>query len=268
MTGPVCAYCKQPGTMTREHVWPASLHRRLLEANEQEGNLFWLARLKKVIESEPKIRDVCASCNNGVLSDLDAYICSLFDAHFVNIPARHEMVRFTFDYHLLKRWLLKLCYNSARIHTSLDLFAFETLLPYINGVDEKLSHSVQLFLQLDYPGEVLEKSLAPSATQGARSFFRPLSNRVGHMFFRAQGVGQKLLRAVHLRAFTFYLAFFNPSESCAVIDHFSNCFTHSLSGVALLAPSVGCVELECNGMDAWSAYEGSRDVQFISRTGR
>jgi hypothetical protein len=101
----LCAYCGSEGTLTREHLWPASLHRRLVEANSQSGNLFWLRRINKEIEGEPTLKDVCVACNNGVLSHLDAYICQLFDRYFARIVQRHERVQFRYDYHLLKRSL-------------------------------------------------------------------------------------------------------------------------------------------------------------------
>jgi len=128
----MCAYCGLDKPLTREHLWPASLHRRLMEGDEdrlmggdeEKHNSFWLAKLKKAIPSEPTIRDVCADCNNTVLSLLDAYICELFDHSFVHIPKRHERVEFEYDYHRLKRWLLKMCFNSARIHSSRDVIVF------------------------------------------------------------------------------------------------------------------------------------------------
>ena len=126
-----CAFCKQSGTMTREHLWPAALHARLLAANSQAENAFWLRRLEKPIATEPQIRDVCARCNNGVLSQLDTYICELFDRSFVHMPARNGSVSFDYDYHRLKRWLLKMSYNSARIHSAPDLEALETARKYI-----------------------------------------------------------------------------------------------------------------------------------------
>src|SRR5688572_8163074 len=109
----LCAYCGEPGVPTKEHLWPASLHRRPLAVNSQSKNIFWLARLRREIPSEPQIRDVCARCNNGVLSELDKYICEVFDKSFAKVLARHERVRFEPDYHLLKRWLLKMSFNSA-----------------------------------------------------------------------------------------------------------------------------------------------------------
>jgi hypothetical protein len=66
-----------------------------------------------------------------------------------------------------------------------------------------------------------------------------------------------------MRAFTFCLAFFAPGERRAVRDDFSNVFMHCRREVALLIPSVRCIELECNGMDAWSSYEASRDVRLV-----
>jgi hypothetical protein len=50
-----------------------------MEANNDPKALFWLRRANVEIEGEPKLRDVCQACNNGVLSRLDAYICELFD---------------------------------------------------------------------------------------------------------------------------------------------------------------------------------------------
>jgi hypothetical protein len=40
--------------------------------------------------------------------------------------------------------------------------------------------------------------------------WEPKNNRVGLVVFNAEGVGRKVLRAVHLRSFSFFLAFFDP----------------------------------------------------------
>ena len=107
----VCAYCGSDERLTREHLWPTSLHRRLMDVSEAKQNNFWLAKLKKEIPSEPTVRDVCAHCNNIVLSALDRYICELYDRSFIHIPSRHERVEFEYDYHRLKRWILKMCFQ-------------------------------------------------------------------------------------------------------------------------------------------------------------
>lgn len=262
MTRQVCAYCKSPESLTREHLWPAALHSRLVAANNQTSNAFWLARLKKEIPSEPQIRDVCAQCNNVVLSELDEYICRLFDSTLVHIPNKDERVWLEHDYHLLKRWLLKLCFNSARIHNSHDLHALEAMLPYILGGDDTLGKSVQLFVQLSYPEEIPEEYLSANAPTERPIIFFPNMNRVGHIFFRVHGVGQKLLRAIHLRSFSFFLAFFRPGEARVALDDFAEHFCRN-SRTTLLRPSRPQVELQCNGIGAWSSFKDSRDYQLV-----
>lgn len=258
MSQSLCAYCKQPGSLTREHLWPASLHNRLLAANEQSENIFWLARLRRAIPSEPQIRDVCGRCNNGVLSKLDNYICELFDKSFSRVLARDERVRFEPNYHLLKRWLLKMSFNSARIHDSPDREALEELLPYILGVNERLGRSVQLFVQLLYP-EVVPPDELDAPFQGTRGvLFEPCGNRVGLMYFLAPGTGRKLLRAVHLRSFSFLMAYWRPERGRQEQSDLEAVLTKQRAATVLLRPSQGAVELVCNGMGAWASFRDSR----------
>jgi hypothetical protein len=249
--------------MTLEHLWPASLHRRLLAANKQTANVFWLARLKREIPSEPKVRDVCALCNNGILSELDAYICTLFDTTLRHIPARHERITFEYDYHLLKGWLLKMSFNSARIHNSHDLFALEAVLPYIMGRANALGRSIQLYVQLSFPQEISKQDDLTPDDISQCPIFTPIIHRAGHMLFRVHGIGQKVLRAIHLRSFSFYLAFFRPNERRAVQDDFMNVFTTNMSSTVRLRPSIQTVELMCNGKGAWDSFRASRTSEFV-----
>lgn len=246
-----CAYCGSSGPLTREHLWPAALHSRLADANDETSNCFWLRRIDKEIEAEPTLRDVCAKCNNGFLSTLDEYICGVFDRHFVRLIERHSTVEFDFDYHLLKRWLLKICFNSARAHTSQDRFVFVPLLPYIRGDSLSVGRSAQLYVQLTYPS--LRKD-----ENGQEFLFRPTDHRVGHAWFDVPGVGRKLLRAVHLRAFSFYLAFYKPSGDSAAVQAFSAAFLKLKPEAVLLRPSRPTVTLVCDGEDAWASFEAAR----------
>lgn len=157
------------GRCAREHLWPAALHSRLLAANSQSQNAFWLRRLEKPIAAEPQIRDVCARCNNGVLSELDTYICKLFDCSFIHMPARDESVSFDCDYHRLKRWLLKMSYNSARIHSAPDLEALQQTRRYILGYGDALGRSTAVN-RTGNPGERTGwrrplRTLKPAATE-------------------------------------------------------------------------------------------------------
>ena len=264
----VCAYCKQHGEMTREHLWPASLHRRLMETTDQKRSAFWLARLQKEIPSEPQIRDVCAHCNNVVLSELDGYVCGLFDRALSRIPAFDEPVRLEYDYHLLKRWLLKMSFNSARIQGAADIFALEAMLPYIRGEDSALGRYTHLYLQMSYPEEVPEEDLVDAAELPRPVVFEPVHHRCGHFFFRVPGVGQKVLRAVHLRAYSFYLAFFQPGERTAVMADFEQVFTRVMRGTVRLRVGQTAVEVRCNGLGAWQSYRGSRVDRIVFGNGQ
>ena len=254
-----CAYCDDPGRITKEHLWPASLHKRLKAANGTNESLFWLRRTNSEFAGEPTVKDVCQDCNNGVLSSLDAYICELFDRYFVRILQRGEAVRLEYDHHRLKRWLLKMCFNSARIHQAKDAFAYTPLLPYIRGEDDALGRSVRLFVQLAYPGPIPSDRLCDPALADAPQMWEPADHRVGHLLFRMGG-DQKLMRVVHLRSYSFLLAFSDPACGRAAAIEFERVFLSTVPGVRPLPPSRSAVDLVCDGIDAWSSFEASRSV--------
>lgn len=223
--------------------------------------MIWLRRADRELPIEPTIKDVCEPCNNVTLGKLDAYTCDLFDDQFVHIPKRGEKISFRYDYHPLKRWLLKVSFNSARIHNALDVPVFGPLKPYILGKAEDLGRSVRLYLLLSYPGEVPAEDLADPAM--APFMFAPNENRLGQLLFKAEN-DQKLLRVVHLRAFTFCLAFFRPGEPVKGMDYFEAHFLRSNPFVRRLKPSRTSVELVCEGMDAWRSVRDARAITFVA----
>jgi len=259
-----CAYCESPANLTREHLWPAALHDRLMRANKATGNAFWFRRINAEIAGEPTIKDVCQKCNNGHLSQLDAYICALFDRYFAHILRRYDKVDFEYKYHLLKRWLLKVCYNSARLHTSMDLFAYAPLLSYINGDSASVGRSVQLFLQLAYPGVIPPDRLNDSDLQGAPHMWEPQDNRVGLMRFQVSAKDRKVLRAVHLRSYSFYLAFWKPGTTLSITEDFAGEFLLRMPGSVMLRASDTNVGLVCDGADAWRSFDGAREVNLVA----
>lgn len=261
--GRACAYCGQQRPLTREHLWPLKLHDRLRKANQQDGDLFWLRRIDKDIPNQPVIRDVCSVCNNEALSALDAYICRLFDDAFVNLRKRYERVTFAYDYHLLKRWLLKLSYNSARVHGADDLFALRGVVPYIMDQDPRSGRSVDLFVHLVHPEEVPEKDRSPIVPKNLPEICVPTDHRVGHFIFRSYR-GRKVLRAVHLRSFSSFLAFADPAASSRAEQHeFRRAFLDSLPFLRLLGASSSQVVLECDGMGAWQSFQDARLNRLI-----
>src|SRR6266571_5236600 len=113
-----CAYCGGPGPFTKEHVWPTSLYERFVADATARPHFFLDRSPDKFVLGEPTIRDVCAGCNNGELSRLDGYACQLYDSFLHRQFEDGESVVFEYDYDRLLRWLLKIAFNSARVHRS------------------------------------------------------------------------------------------------------------------------------------------------------
>lgn len=254
-----CAYCG-PTTepRTREHLFPRALHQRLQAANNAR-HIFWLRRLDKDVVGEPTLKDVCRRCNNGFMSYLDAYICREFDDQFSVIRQRHEKVTFKYDFHRLKRWLLKMAYNSARIHGAPDTFALEALLPYIRGEDDRLGRSVRLFLQLMYPAPI---PAAERASLGGEDevpeIWEPRLNRVGISEVTVVGVGRKLVRHVALQSYTFVLAYSNPADGAAANKEFVSEFLKQAPWAVEIKASQEQVSLICDGANSWEQFRQSR----------
>jgi hypothetical protein len=180
---------------------------------------------------------------------------------FVHVAKRYDKVEFEYDYHRLKRWLLKMCFNSARIHTSRDAIVFPPLLPYIMGKSHALGRSVQLYVQLAYPDEIPGEFL--DSTDLRPTIYYPMMNRVGNLWFEVEGVGRKMLRSVHLQSFSFYLAFFKPDEQRVVKEHFTRTLLERMPATVLLRASLNRVTLLCDGMNAWDSVADARNIEFV-----
>lgn len=105
----VCAYCDNQGSMTREHIWPKCIIKRMPDLTAR-----YAGSQKKYIGGELVIADVCAVCNNFKLSALDAHLCLLFDRYFHHFHESANDFEFEYDYDMLMRCLLKITYNSSR----------------------------------------------------------------------------------------------------------------------------------------------------------
>ena len=154
-----CAFCGQARRLTREHLWPAALHARLSRLPGESDRAFWTARLGVDLPNDPVVRDVCKPCNSGPLSELDSYICSLWDKYFRRSLNSGDKVVLKYDYHLLSRWLLKMCFNSARVNSGWDRFAFEPLLPYIIDGRTLSASSLRVFAELQYAARIPQEDL-------------------------------------------------------------------------------------------------------------
>lgn len=63
-----CAYCGKVGPFTREHIYPD-----FLTDSSIQTILGYNESADKVTRGERLIKDVCVTCNNGPLADLDGY---------------------------------------------------------------------------------------------------------------------------------------------------------------------------------------------------
>lgn len=112
---PLCSYCDHDRAPTREHIIPSWYYRH----DSSPDDLGFMEKAKgKIIKTELVIRDVCGVCNNGSLSELDAYGKELFFSHLNRYVFKDSNESLSYDYEKLVRWLLKISYNSARAHDS------------------------------------------------------------------------------------------------------------------------------------------------------
>lgn len=150
------------------------------------------------------------------------------------------------------------------MHSSLDSFVYSPILSYINGISDFTGRSVQLYIQLSYPGVVPSERLVDPKLRDAPVIWEPQDHRLGLVYFDAPGVGRKVLRAVHLRSYSFYLAFFDPGAKASVAADFTTEFLARSPGTVLLLASRSRVDLVCDGMDAWRSYAGARENALIA----
>lgn len=104
----ICAYCGNSNRLSIEHIFPRWLVRRT------QYDARFSRTENRVSERVFTIRDVCVTCNNGPLSELDAYARKMYERYFDEPIYSGERVKFEYDHDLLTRWVLKILYNSAR----------------------------------------------------------------------------------------------------------------------------------------------------------
>jgi hypothetical protein len=157
--GRSCAYCNEKSDLTLEHILPHFIETR--EAERGHGKSITNIKTQgqeKPVQSEPTIGDVCRTCNNGFLAELDGYGAELYDKFFKSIPRPGEKIRFAYDFDQLLRWLLKLAYNTGRSRGwSSDLLQpLRNALPYIKD-EAGRPNIMEVFLQLVVPARLSPK---------------------------------------------------------------------------------------------------------------
>lgn len=141
-----CAYCGCTAKSTREHVIPKFIYNRT-DYKDGQVNL----RKRDFDSSEMQIKDVCETCNCGVLSALDGEASILYDSQLNKLVERNQQIYFKYTYNSLSRWLLKVAYNCERQKIEeYQSFYNDTVIQYIMKPNDTLE-GFTLYLQLIVP---------------------------------------------------------------------------------------------------------------------
>jgi hypothetical protein len=127
-----CAYCNETRRLTREHIIPGFFYETELS---KHSKWFLERHHEKFHRSEIVIKDVCSDCNNGILSVLDNFGKNLLESKLAEPVFADDQQDFVCDFIMLLRWLLKICYNSGRIHNT-DIDILKQYVPFILGKED------------------------------------------------------------------------------------------------------------------------------------
>jgi hypothetical protein len=207
----VCAYCKQDKPATREHVIPSFLY--VLQKSLGDKVIGWNEVAEKMVGGESKVKDVCADCNNGVLSELDAYGKQLLgDAGLLVHNFLGNSIRLRYEYGPLLRWLLKISFNSSRTDRA-HSYLFEAFIPFILGQEatpprSRVALLAYLASAVDLKPE--QRGVEPFRTSACGALkLNPLLVRVCYGLFPSND--SFTLRIVILGPLVFFLPIFEPA---------------------------------------------------------
>ena len=101
----------------------------------------------KVYKSESVIKDVCDICNNNYLSKLDGYGKAFIEEYFLKEYNRDSNLVLNYDYDKLKRWLMKLVYNSERANKR-EVYFYHNKIQYMLNGEHYYSGNVSIYAGL------------------------------------------------------------------------------------------------------------------------
>lgn len=194
--GRACAFCGEQKNLSREHIFPNGVIRKF-----ECGMLSYSDKSDKIFKADLVIKDVCKSCNNGTLSELDSSFVQLYE-DFIRTPLLPgSNAEFNFDYNLLLRELLKISFNSAR--ASADGFkavkALKKYVPYILG---KVHEAPDVMLRLQL---VTSSKKLNTQTNKFEGMMKAELLRSCKIDYRGPQHSSFIIRLVALNSFWFYL---------------------------------------------------------------
>jgi hypothetical protein len=238
----VCAFCGEEKQLTREHIWPSAFLDRVGRTSAHYSPVSG-----KVHGADYVVSDVCATCNNVHLTQLDDYFCDLYDSQLATPMGFGQSVHFQYNHDLLCRALLKIAYNTARSAGS-ECQPFQRVRSYIlrggtcpSGI-AVLAELVSPTLIVSRPGEGEDvKEVRPTMYRSARGeLLTPNGNTV-------------LVRVVAVNSFFFHILILREERH---IDRFARAveeFLAAIEGTLLLSPTAGEVLLHSSPQDSLSS---------------
>lgn len=146
----ICSYCGKSCKPTKEHIIPNGF---LNKMNRKEMISESDAVPNRLVYNDLVIKDVCSTCNNGPLSELDGYALSLILNYNDVRKKLKSKIDFSYDLQLLQRWLLKVAFNSARSTKARhDCLMYQKNIKYILGETKPVSYIQTYIKYLDTSG--------------------------------------------------------------------------------------------------------------------
>ena len=229
-----CSYCCKSAPLTREHIWPNCL------IEKYESLLTYSKREAKFYKGDPTIKDVCGHCNNVLLSKLDSYLSSLYDAHFERILLPGEPATIAYDYQLLLRALLKISYNSARADAPERVVkAHKSFINFI--LHGGYCSPIQLRLQ------VVTASRAINVSEGTEKPLEPKHLRCAEIPYDGPLSHRFVVRMVAINSYWFFLVFPHKAEPPHKWKDFVEGLTNWRMNVGIkLAPTISPISIPVN----------------------
>jgi len=224
----ICAYCGMNRTLTREHLIPQFIDKELGPGEQ------WIDRVKgKYINGAATKKDVCRECNNNALGALDGYAKELYSKYFHFPVFADQTISFDCDVAKFCRWLLKVSYNSARIHNT----DCETLSLYRESIisDAPWPGSLYCFASIICPAIIeLDGTTRPAYSTDpdpipAHTF------RISQIRFLDHHVMSCVQRCIIINSYCFYIIAFpiqaTPEEDECVKRLIINCHKRNATAI-------------------------------------
>jgi hypothetical protein len=250
----VCAYCGCNNQMTREHLFPKGVSALLLDKPE-DGHYFLEKSPVHFSNGEPTVKDVCAKCNNEILSQLDSYAVEFLGSQCNRNLKQNEMVILKYDYDLLLRWVLKLMFNSARVHER-DVELLQRTRGYIIGNSNRPKRFA-LYLNLIHSHVLTneEKDAVFKQTGESNDLLHHELFRNSIVRFNTNIKTEKLARAVMFKSFAFVVLLIHPKAPFETLKQFCSDFLKVAPHAVLINPNNSKVSAEAH-LDTVKAMEG------------